>query len=154
MIYGELRELKFYKGLSKNMDKIIEFIQSGKYKNGVVGKNLIDGIDEDEAYFNIDLGVTQTEDERFFEGHKIFIDIHLIIEGKENIGYSSRSSVVRTAPWDRARDFEGYEGSVDNIFLMTDDTFAIFFPEVPHMTLLQVEGEAKNIKKAIFKIRY
>ncbi len=29
MIYGELRELKFYKGISKNLDKAIECIESG-----------------------------------------------------------------------------------------------------------------------------
>lgn len=154
MIYGELRELKFYRGISETMDKVIDFIQSGKYKNGEPGKNFIEGIDGEEAYFNVDLGVTQTEEERFFEGHKRYIDIHLIAEGEENIGYSSRSNVVRTTPWDRVRDFEGYEGSVDHVFLMNDDTFIIFFPEEPHMTLLQVDNEPKNIKKVIFKIKY
>lgn len=28
MIYGELRELKFYKGISENLDKAIECIES------------------------------------------------------------------------------------------------------------------------------
>ena len=154
MIYGELRELKFYKGISENLDKAIEYIQSGKYKNGVPGKNTIEGIDENEVYFNFDTGVTQTEDKRFFEGHKRYIDIHLIVEGKEQIGYSSRSEVVRTIPWDREKDFEGYEGSIDHKFLMTDDTFIMFFPEEPHITLLQVDEKPEEIKKVIFKVKY
>lgn len=43
MIYGELRELKFYKGISKNLDKAIECIESGAYKTAPEGKNIIDG---------------------------------------------------------------------------------------------------------------
>lgn len=151
MIYGELRELKFYKGISKNLDKAIEVIEKGEYKNGNPGKNVIDG---DEVYFNYDIPETQPIEERFFEGHKRYIDIQLIIEGEEFIGYSPRSNVVRTEPWDRERDFEKYEGSVDHLFHMTNDTFIIIFPEEPHMPLIQTEEGRKTIRKAVFKVKY
>lgn len=42
MIYGEIKDLGLYKGISKNLDRAIDYILSGEYKNGVVGKNVID----------------------------------------------------------------------------------------------------------------
>ena len=52
MIYGELKDLKFYKGISERFDKAIDCILSGDYKKGTPGKNVIDG---DDVYFNFDL---------------------------------------------------------------------------------------------------
>ena len=38
MIYGEIKELNQYRGISENLDKAIDYILSGKYKDGVPGK--------------------------------------------------------------------------------------------------------------------
>lgn len=150
MIYGELRELKFYKGLSKGLDKAIECIENGLYKKGMPGKNIIDG---DDVFFNYDIVKTQPIEERFFEGHKKYIDIQIVIEGEEKLGYSPRSNVIRTVPWDREKDLEKYEGSVDHFFDLNENTFIILFPEEPHMPLIHGEDGPKEIKKAVFKIK-
>lgn len=150
MIYGELRELKFYKGISKNLDKAIECIESGAYKTAPEGKNIID---DDNVFFNCQTVKTQPVEERFFEGHKKYIDIQIVINGEEKIGYSTRSNVVRTTPWNRETDFEKYEGSVDHLFELNGDTFIILFPEEPHMPLIHGEKGPMEIKKAVFKIK-
>lgn len=150
MIYGELRELKFYKGISKNLDKAIECIESGAYKTAPEGKNIIDG---DNVFFNCQNVKTQPVEERFFEGHKKYIDIQIVINGEEKIGYSTRSNVVRTTPWNRETDFEKYEGSVDHLFELNGDTFIILFPEEPHMPLIHGENGPMEIKKVVFKIK-
>ncbi len=150
MIYGELRELKFYKGISENLDKAIECIESGVYKNGVPGKNEIDG---DNVFFNCQTVTTQPIEERFFEGHKKYIDIQIVIKGEEKLGYTSRSNVIRTSPWNRETDFEKYEGSVDHLFDLNEDTFIILFPEEPHMPLIHGENGPMEIKKAVFKVK-
>ena len=43
MIYAELKNIKTYKGISKNLDKAIDFIVGKKYLNANFGKNIIDG---------------------------------------------------------------------------------------------------------------
>lgn len=151
MIYGELKELKFYKGISENLDKAIEYIEKGEYKNGVEGKNEIDG---DKVFFNFQNADIRKEEEAFFEGHKKYIDIQLVIEGEELIGYTSRSNVVRTSSWDAEKDFEVYEGSIEHRFVLNEDTFIILFPEEPHMPLLESEKGFKKVKKAVFKVLY
>ena len=39
MIYGEIKDLNQYKGISKNLDKAIEYILSGEYKKGIPGES-------------------------------------------------------------------------------------------------------------------
>ena len=41
MIYAELKNIKTYKGISKNLDKAIDFIVGKKYLNANFGKNII-----------------------------------------------------------------------------------------------------------------
>ena len=49
MIYGEIKELGFYKGISKALDTAIDCILSGAYKKGIFRNNEIDG---DVVYSN------------------------------------------------------------------------------------------------------
>lgn len=149
MIYGELRELKFYKGISENLDKAIECIESGVYKNGVSGKNEIDG---DNLFFNCQTVTTQPIEERFFEGHKKYIDIHIVIEGDENIGYVPASKAKVTKEYDAEGDYELLSGDLE-MFLHLDNTkFLALFPGEPHMALVKYGEKPATIKKVIFKV--
>ena len=40
MIYAELKNIKTYKGINKNLDKAIDFIAEKKYMNASFGKNI------------------------------------------------------------------------------------------------------------------
>jgi len=149
MIYGEIKDLNQYKGISKNLDKAIEYILNGEYKKGIPGKNIIDG---DTLYFNYpDCAMTKEIKDGFFEGHKKYIDIHVVISGEENLGYTPCSEVTVKKEYDSEGDYELYKGTLKNIFHVTEDKFIIFFPNEPHMALLKV-GEIKEITKVIFKV--
>ena len=59
MIYGEIKELKFYKGISENLDKAIDYILSGEYKKGTPRNR-------DNIYFNYpDKPITKRNQRRF-----------------------------------------------------------------------------------------
>lgn len=149
MIFGQIDELKYYKGISKKLDKAIECILEGNYRNGVEGKNEIEG---DEVFFNIQNIETKKLEDCFFESHKKYIDIHLVIEGEEGIGYSLKSELKEKTKYDEEKDFQVLEGENKHTFRMTKDTFIIFFPEEPHMPLMALK-EPQKLKKAVFKIK-
>ncbi|MBC2855689.1 MAG: YhcH/YjgK/YiaL family protein [Cetobacterium sp.] len=150
MIFGKMNELKFYKGMSSSLDKAIEVIESGEYLNGKVGKNEIDG---DNLFFNIQEIDTKLEKDCFFETHKKYADIHVLIEGNESIGYSLEEELEADLPYDSEKDFAALKGEPKQIFEMKNDRFIIFFPDEPHMPIMATEKPEK-IKKAIFKIKY
>lgn len=149
MIYGEIKDLNQYKGISANLDKAIEYILSGEYKKGTPGKNVIDG---DNLYFNYpDCPMTKELEDGFFESHKQYIDIHVVISGEENLGYVPRPEAVLTKEYDAEGDYELLNGEIKNMFHLTPERFVMFFPDEPHMALLKV-GEVKQITKVIFKV--
>ena len=86
MIYAELKNIKTYKGISKNLDKAIDFIVGKKYLNANFGKNIIDG---DAVYFNCpEKPITRENTNLDLEYHKKYIDIHIVLEGEEVIAYT------------------------------------------------------------------
>lgn len=150
MIFGTIDELKNYRGISSLLDRAIETIESGEYLKGEVGKNSIVG---DDLFFNIQEIDTRNLEDCFFEIHKKYTDIHLLIDGEEEIGYSLAEDLSAGKAYDESSDFGTLEGSPKQIFEMKPNRFIIFFPEEPHMPLMAQNGPSK-IKKAIFKIKY
>ncbi len=63
----------------------------------------------------------------FFEGHKKYIDIHVVISGEENLGYTPCSEVTVKKEYDSEGDYELYEGTLKNIFHVTEDKFYNIF---------------------------
>lgn len=150
MIYGEIKELGFYKGISKALDKAIDHILNGEYKKGVNGKNEIDG---DIVYFNQPAEPkTRDVSEGFLEGHKKYIDIHVVIDGEEKIGYLPNSKVTITKEYDEAGDCEIYSGEVETFFYLNKDRFLICFPGEPHMALIKGGEKPAKVRKVIFKV--
>lgn len=150
MIYGEIKELEFYKGISKDLDTAIDFILAGKYKEGKFGKNIVDG---ENVFFNLpEKPMTKNIEDAFYEGHKKYIDIHIAFEGKEKIGYIPNSKVRVSKEYDAKDDYELYEGDVETFFTLDPDRFIILFPGEPHMALVTAGEKPEEIKKVIFKI--
>ncbi|MGL4358623.1 YhcH/YjgK/YiaL family protein [Cetobacterium sp.] len=151
MIFGQLNELKFYKGISQGLDAAIEAIENGSYKNGVLGKNEIDG---DNVFFNLQECKTKILEECFFECHKKYIDIHVVIEGEEGIGYSLKDSLKEKSEFNEESDFGVLEGVEEYRMNMTKDNFLVVFPDEPHMPLIAKNNEPTELKKVVFKIKY
>lgn len=148
MIFGNLNEIHLYKGLNKNLDIAIDFICKGSYKNGIIGKNIIDN---NSLFFNVDECKTKSLNECCFELHKKYLDIHVIIEGEEIIGYSSLDVLNSKTSYDNKKDFQILEGEQQYYFNMNKNNFIIFFPNEAHMPLISKKNNS-YLKKAIFKI--
>lgn len=150
MIYGEIKNLELYKGISKHLDRAIECILSGEYKKGVVGKNIVDG---ENVYFNQpDSPMSKEISEGIIENHKKYIDIHVVIEGEERVGYISNTNLKLTKEYDEAGDYELYEGKLENLFYLNPKKFIILFPGEPHMALIKGGETPAKVKKVIFKV--
>lgn len=149
MIYGEIRDIKKYKGISKNLDKAIDFIFDKKYLDNKIGTNEIDG---DIIYFNCpDRPKTRNKSNLELEYHKRYVDIHVVIDGEESIGYTPREKCEETKAYEVAGDYGLMKTEVDIEFYLNSDKFLMFFPEEPHVALLKVKEE-EEIKKVIFKV--
>lgn len=149
MIYAELKDINSYKGISKNLDKAIDFIAEKKYLNANFGKNVVDG---DKIYFNHpEKPMTRENTDLELEYHKKYIDIHIVLEGEEAIIYSPFEECVETKSYNMEDDYALVKGKTQAELLMNTENFLILFPKEPHLALLKVK-EPKEIKKVIFKV--
>ena len=85
------------------------------------------------------------------ESHKKYIDVQLMIEGAENIGVSIYSDQKPIEAYDEAKDAAFYAALPASVFRLEAGHFAIFYPHDLHQPCVRV-GEARHVKKAVFKI--
>lgn len=149
MIYAELKNIKTYKGISKNLDKAIDFIVGKKYLNANFGKNIIDG---DAVYFNCpEKPITRENTNLDLEYHKKYIDIHIVLGGEEVIAYTPLEDCLETQSYNDEEDYALVKGKAQVELILNAKNFLLFFPEEPHLALLKIDTP-KEIKKVIFKV--
>ena len=149
MIYAELKNIKTYKGISKNLDKAIDFIVEKKYLNADFGKNIVD---DDKIYFDYPETVSTRENiDLELEYHKKYIDIHIVLEGEESIAYTPFEDCIETKSYNVEEDYGLVKGKAQAELILNGKNFLLFFPEEPHLALLKIDTP-KEIKKVIFKV--
>ncbi len=88
--------------------------------------------------------------EGFLEYHRKFIDIQLLIQGREKIGVVDKDR-CRDLGYEEEKDMGKLEGIADFITLDTGN-FAIFFPQDAHMPQLSCSDQREKVRKVVFKI--
>lgn len=110
---------------------------------------------EDGVYVNIMTYETKYRREAFFEAHKRYIDIQMILEGKEIIA-AEPLSVMHEAeclqPYDEEKDVEFYANNLEGVdSVLMDGDYRIYLPEDGHMPGICVDRPART-RKAVVKV--
>ena len=126
-----------------------EYIRSQNLETIEVGKYEISG-DQLRAIVSNKQGMTPKESIAKFECHNKHIDIQFCINGKEQIGWKPRDSCMQQrGEYNPEKDVLFYDDAPDMFFQLTNNQFAIFFPEDVHAPMIG-EGE---IKKMVIKVQ-
>ena len=83
MIVAKLRDIKRYKGISKNIDTAIDFVLNNDLMALPKGKTEIDG---KNVYVNRDTYVAIPLEECYFETPEHYLDLQIVLKGKELFG--------------------------------------------------------------------
>lgn len=148
MIYGNIKNLEEYSFLPNSIKKCFEYIKNNDLENFEKGCYEIEGKD---IFVNIVEYKTTTHEERFFEAHKKYLDIHFILKEEEilNINFIDN---LEQKEFVEEEDFLPLEGNIKTDVILQKGDFLICFPSDAHMTAVKV-SEPKEIKKAIFKVK-
>ena len=108
-------------------------------------------IDGDRLFVNVVEYTTTTVEERFWEAHRQYLDLHLMLRGTEQIdlNFIQNMDVKEFVEKD---DFLPMDGEKNSSVTLRDGDFLICYPSDGHRTAVAVDGP-ETIKKAIFKIR-
>ncbi|MDP3468705.1 MAG: YhcH/YjgK/YiaL family protein [Daejeonella sp.] len=148
MIIDTLENAGKYTSVHPLFAKAFEFLNSIDLKQVEAGKY---EISEGLNYVVVEKeGMTAEESIAKFECHNKNIDIQLCISGKEKLGWKPRNSCKSLkGEYNSEKDVLFYNDTPDTYFELTDNQFAIFFPEDVHAPMI-ADG---IIKKLIVKVR-
>ncbi len=149
MIIDTLSNSEKYNSVHPLFAKAFEYIKTQNLATLEDGKFEIDG-DNLRAIVSNKKGMTADESISKFECHDKHIDIQLCIKGKEQFGWKPRAdSKDQKGEYIAEKDVVFYSDAPDMYFELTDNQFAIFFPEDVHAPMIG-EGE---IKKLVIKVK-
>jgi biofilm protein TabA len=149
MIIDTLSNSEKYNIIHPLFAKSFEYIKSQDLTTIEDGKFEIDG-DRLRAIVSNKKGMTADESAAKFECHDKHIDIQLCIKGKEQFGWKPRSACTQQkGEYNAEKDVVFYNDAPEMFFQLTDNEFAIFFPEDVHAPMI---GDAE-IKKLVVKVK-
>ncbi|MGL5245178.1 MAG: YhcH/YjgK/YiaL family protein [Sarcina sp.] len=148
MITGALKYVKNYKYLEESILECLLYAKENDLVNFDTACYKIDG---DRLFVNIVEYETQNREDRFWEAHKKYVDLHLMLRGKEIIDINFIDN-LKIKDYEEESDFLPLEGEQSAYVTLEDNDFLVCYPEDAHRTAIKVGGQEK-IKKAIFKIK-
>ena len=140
MIYDGLDAIGLYRGLSRGLDVLIDWLGENDPADLPLGKTCIDG---ERVYANV-------------ETHRKYMDVQVDLEGAESFK-TTPGATVPAGDFDEATD-KGYCHEAPENHDLLDGTleggrFVVFMIGEPHMPNLVCEGnEVGPIKKICFKV--
>lgn len=148
MIFGNLKDIERYGFLENLIKEALLHAKENNVINYEAGSHEIDG---KKLFLNRVNYTTKNKEERFWEGHKKYIDVHVVFEGKEriNLNFKDNLSFKKCVEED---DFLEFEGDENSTVVLEKDDFLICYPEDIHMSCLKADEKESNVKKAIYKV--
>jgi len=140
-----------FKFIDERIKKVLSFAEKNDFKAledniyEINGKNLF--------YILSSYKTSEKISEKYAEIHKKYIDVQILLYGKEKFGYCDISSVKKVyKEYDENKDIELYSAVEDeDFFVLKPNMFAVFFPEDIHRPGLSA-GIPRNVRKIIFKL--
>ena len=140
---------KYYAANPAYWEKAFEYFKNTDLLALAPGKYPIDG---ENVFATISEYNTQDPSERQWENHKKYLDVQIILSGKEKMGKAPYAEATPNVPYDETKDIEFRKASNGKNYLAEPGTFFIFFPCDSHMPNQNADGVVK-VKKVVFKIK-
>jgi biofilm protein TabA len=152
-IYKDVNDTEFAKQYQRNKaywDKALAFIADTQLDKLPVGKH---AIDSENVFATVTDGPTKDFSKTGWEAHRKYIDLHLMIRGKERIGMMDAATATVTNPYDATKDVMNFDvNTKGNYYIADPGTLFIFFPQNSHRPGIHVDG-FDTVKKLVIKIR-
>lgn len=147
MIFGNVKNLQEYPFLEEQVKKCFDYAANNSLIEYEKGSHEIEG---DRLFVNIVEYTTTKAEDRFWEAHKKYLDLHLLLRGQEQIDVNFIENMELKEYVDDS-DFLPMDGDKNSSVVLRPGDFLICYPSDGHRTAVEVEGP-ETIKKAIFKI--
>jgi len=148
MVIDTLSNVDRYKVLNPLFKKAFDYIDQKNVTQLEDGKyDITEGL---KLIVNTGTGMTEEDSLKKFECHDEYIDIQICASGLETIAWKPREKCsIPNGDYDTDRDRRFFNDKPDIFFQLTNNQFAIFYPEDVHAPMI---GN-NEIKKLVFKVK-
>ena len=148
MIIAKKEHASAYKGIHPRLDKALELINDEKFIASVTGKEKV-YIEGDFLYAFRNEYDTVAYEETFFEAHKKYLDLQMVISGQERCGIADPAGLGEA--FEQRGDFWGYHGEAEQSVILRPDNFMVVFPGDAHRLKICVD-QPDSVTKIVFKV--
>jgi YhcH/YjgK/YiaL family protein len=146
MIFSTLSQSGRYAALHPLFPRAFEYIRNTNLLSLAPGRYPIAG---DSLFVIVENAAGRTRAEAKLECHRKFIDIQLVLDGIDEMGWKALADCHDpVSDYSAERDIRFFHDAPDSWVATPPGAFCIFFPEDAHAPLVS----AGSIRKAIFKI--
>lgn len=146
MIIDNLKNISDYNIISQN---VIDFLY-GLTSQTETGHYKID----DYSYANVDVYETKFPELCKFEAHKKYIDIQMLLSGKEELDFMPVEGLTVSEEYDNKRDIMFFENpdKISDRVILEPGKFALIYPHEAHKPQMNIYGNSEKVKKVVVKI--
>ncbi|MDA3799380.1 MAG: YhcH/YjgK/YiaL family protein [Kiritimatiellae bacterium] len=145
MIIDIIKNVHSYQALNKGFVKAIDFLSGNDLSKLSLGRHEIDG---DRVYAVVAKEPGRMKENALLEIHEKYIDIQVILDGTDTMGWKSISSCKESNnEYNKESDIKFLDDEPDLWVPVEKGHFAIFFPEDAHMPLISESPIHKIVVK-------
>ena len=87
-------------------------------------------------------------EETFFEAHRKYLDVHVMLRGEERVELAHPDALEQ---FEHSGDFYAYRGDAEQSVILRPGEFLVVWPGDAHRIKIAA-GEPEQVSKAVFKI--
>ena len=145
MILDKLSAANAYRGIHPRLNGVLDRLNEAFL--ATVGPETME-LEGDKLYVTRFTYETLPREETFFEAHKRYLDVHLMVQGEERMELASPGGLTL---FEHQGDFYAYRGEAEQSLVLRPGSFLVVFPEDAHRIKIQVNGP-ETVSKVVFKV--
>ncbi|MDN6626960.1 MAG: YhcH/YjgK/YiaL family protein [Pisciglobus halotolerans] len=134
--------------ITSAQQKVINYLKEHDLASKEKGSHPIEG---EDFFVNVIEYETTDEDNRIWESHKSYLDIHVVATGVERI-YHSFIENMKAGSYHEEDDYLEITGTKENTINLSPNQLLVFYPEDTHKTGMKTDKEM-TVKKGVFKVK-
>lgn len=145
MIISKLQDSWRIESLHPQFSKLFAYIKSHSWADAPLERVTIDG---DNLFINNSVPTIHTKEDQVLEVHRQYIDVHVLLEGNETMGWSPLSDLNEAkGEYNSAKDCQFFTDKPHSYVDMVPGEFAIVYPEDAHAPNISTSPLHKLVAK-------
>ena len=145
MILAKNKEAAHYRGLHPRLDRVLDLLTDEFLASVGTETQKLEGDALYVTRFDYD---TVPLKETFFESHRHYLDVHVMLKGCERVEIAHPEGLTQDQ---HSGDFYGYHGEAEQSVILRPGDFLVVYPGDAHRLKIAVD-QPQSVSKAVFKL--